>query len=120
MKTKTTKATKQDKAEATKAAKAAEAKLAPAKAKKTSAKETKAKKVSAIDAAAQVLAKAGQPMNTKDMIEAMAAQGLWSSPKGKTPHATLYAAILRELKVKKADARFKKVERGKFASTRRA
>ena len=90
------------------------------KAKKAKTDEAKAKKISAIDAAAKVLADAGQPMNTKEMIEAMATKGLWNSPKGKTPHATLYAAILRELKVKKADARFKKVERGKFAATGRA
>jgi hypothetical protein len=33
---------------------------------------------------------------------------------GKTPAATLYSAILRELKTKKGDARFRKTERGKF------
>jgi hypothetical protein len=27
-------------------------------------------------------------MNTKAMIEAMAAKGYWTSPGGKTPHAT--------------------------------
>ena len=42
-------------------------------------------------------------------------QGLWSSPNGATPAATLYSAILRELK--KGDAaRFQKTERGKFAA----
>jgi hypothetical protein len=41
---------------------------------------------------------------------------LWTSPNGLTPAATLYAAILRELKVKGADARFVKTERGKFAA----
>jgi hypothetical protein len=48
------------------------------------------------------------------MIETMAAKGYWSSPGGKTPGATLYSAILRELKVKGAEARFRKTERGKF------
>lgn len=116
MKTKSTKATKQGKA-----AKKSQDAASAVKAKKAATtKEAKAKKVSAIDAAAKVLANAGQPMNTKEMIEAMAAKGLWNSPKGKTPHATLYAGILRELKVKKADARFKKVERGKFAATGQA
>ena len=34
------------------------------------------------------------------MIEAMASQVLWKSPGGKTPHATLYAAIIREISAK--------------------
>lgn len=100
----------------TKAAKQGQAK--PAQGKKAKAAKAKGQ-LSAIDAAAQLLADEGRPMNTKDMIEAMAAKGLWTSPKGKTPHATLYASILRELKVKKGEARFKKVERGQFASSGR-
>ncbi len=54
--------------------------------------EQKPKRVSALDAAAQVLAKADGPMRAKELIAAMAEQGLWSSPTGKTPHATLYTA----------------------------
>ena len=79
-------------------------------------KEPKAKKTSALDAAAQVLAAAGEPMNTRQMIEAMAAKKLWTSPGGKTPHATLYSAILREINEKGKDARFMKTERGQFAA----
>jgi hypothetical protein len=45
----------------------------------------------------------------------MAAQGLWSSPAGKTPAATLYSALLKELQTKGDQARFVKTERGKFA-----
>lgn len=71
-------------------------------------------RLSAIDAAAQVLQKAKTSMRTKQMITAMAAQGLWSSPAGKTPHATLYSAILREIATKGAQARFRKVEHGQF------
>jgi hypothetical protein len=78
--------------------------------------KAKPKKLSAIDAAAKVLAEAKGPMNTKEMIDAMAAKGLWKSPGGKTPHATLYSAILREINTKGKDARFKKTERGKFAA----
>lgn len=74
-------------------------------------------KMSALDAAAKVLGEAGTPMNAKEMIEAMASKGYWTSPGGKTPHATLYSAILRELDTKGKDARFKKTERGKFAAT---
>ena len=77
--------------------------------------EPKPKRVGALDAAAQVLADAGQPMRAKEMIEAMAAKGLWSSPNGKTPEATLYAAILREISRKGDAARFRKVERGQFS-----
>src|SRR5438128_1797876 len=77
--------------------------------------ETKPKKLSAIDAAAKVLGEAGEPMNCQDMIKAMAEKGYWISPGGKTPHATLYSAILREIQTKGNDARFKKTERGKFA-----
>ena len=95
----------------------------PASKKTTPAKKTKAKpdakangKMSALDAAAKVLVDNKAPMNTKEMIEAMAAKGLWSSPGGKTPHATLYSAILRELATKGREARFKKTERGKFAA----
>ena len=78
--------------------------------------DAKAKKLSAIDAAAKVLATAKGPMNCMELIEAMAAKKLWTSPGGKTPHATLYSAILREIQTKGKDARFKKAERGKFTA----
>jgi hypothetical protein len=81
---------------------------------KKPASEPKPKRVSAIDAAAQVLRKSGQAMRSQDMIAAMTEQGLWSSPNGKTPHATLYSAILREIDTKGAASRFRKIERGKF------
>jgi hypothetical protein len=76
-----------------------------------------AKRVTALDAAARVLAEVGKPMSSGEMIEEMAAKKYWSSPSGKTPAATLYAAILREMKTKGKEARFKKTERGKFAAT---
>jgi HB1, ASXL, restriction endonuclease HTH domain len=91
------------------------AKKAP-KAAKAAKKAAKPKKLSALDAAAKLLGETGQPMNCQEMIEAMAKKGLWTSPGGKTPHATLYSAILRELKAKGKEARFKKTERGKFAA----
>jgi len=77
-------------------------------------KAAKPKKLSLIDAAAKVLADAGEPMNAKQMVEAVTEQGLWTPGAGKTPHATLYAAISREIQKKGADARFTKVERGQF------
>ena len=75
-----------------------------------------AEKLSALDAAAKVLADAKEPLNTKQLIEQMAAKGLWTSPGGKTPHATLYSAIAREIQVKGKEARFTKTERGHFAA----
>jgi len=78
----------------------------------------KPKRVSALDAAAQVLAKAEKPMRAQDLIAAMAEQGLWSSPNGKTPSATLYAAMLREARDKGSASRFHKVDRGMFATNR--
>ena len=71
-------------------------------------------KLSCIDAAAKVLAEAKEPMTTKAMIEAMAAKKYWTSPGGKTPAATLYSAILREINTKGTESRFKKADRGLF------
>jgi hypothetical protein len=87
--------------------------------KKQSKKEKPAapKKLSALDAAAQVLSENGGSMTTKELIETMAAQKLWESPNGKTPAATLYAAILREITTKGPASRFQKTEPGKFVAS---
>ncbi len=76
-----------------------------------------AEKLSALQAAVRVLAEAGRPMTCREMIDAMAAKGYWSSPAGKTPANTLYAAILRELQTKADQSRFRKVDRGRFDLT---
>jgi hypothetical protein len=73
-----------------------------------------ANKLSALDAAAKVLGESGQAMNCQQLIAAMAAQGYWSSPKGRTPASTLYSALLREIQTQGANARFLKTQRGKF------
>ncbi len=73
-------------------------------------------KMSALDAAAKVLCESKQPLRSGELIEQMAAQGYWKSPGGKTPAATLYAAIMREINMKGQDARFKKTDRGLFAA----
>lgn len=89
------------------------------RAKTTKAKkidEAKDKKLSAIDAAAQVLSASKEPMNAKELIEAMMAKSLWTSPGGQTPWATLYSAIIREIALKGKESRFVKTERGKFAA----
>jgi hypothetical protein len=96
---------------ATTSKQAAVTETAPAKA----TAKPKTKKLSGLDAAAKVLAETGQAMTCAALIEAMAAKGYWTSPGGKTPSATLYSAILKELKTKGANARFKKTDRGQFA-----
>ncbi len=79
------------------------------------ARSKKAKRLSALDAAARVLAKAGKPMRALELIAVMAERGLWKSAAGKTPHATLYAAMMREARDKGRESRFRKVDRGQFA-----
>ncbi|MCC7293572.1 MAG: winged helix-turn-helix domain-containing protein [Phycisphaerales bacterium] len=81
------------------------------KAVKTS---TDGKPLSGLDAAAKVLADAGQPMRARELVNTMIERGLWKSG-GKTPHATIYAAMIREIAAKKNAARFRKTDRGLFA-----
>ena len=75
------------------------------------------KSLSLIDAAAQVLAKQGEPMRCQAIVDAAIEQELWQTRSGKTPANTLYAAILREIKTKGATggSRFIKADRGQFA-----
>jgi hypothetical protein len=80
------------------------------------AKPPRVKRVSALDAAAKLLAGASKPMSAGDLIEQMEAKKLWTSPGGKTPDATLSAAIGREIKALGKDARFKKADRGLFSA----
>ncbi len=100
------------------ATKRASKKQASAMRTKSAAKAKKAPKasgkMSALDGAAKVLDEAKEPMSCKNMIEAMAAKGYWTSASGKTPANTLYSAILREIGTKGKEARFKKADRGKF------
>jgi hypothetical protein len=85
--------------------------------KAKAAKKTKGpKKPSLLDLAAEVLAKAGKPMGCKEIVEAVLAGGKWTT-KGRTPAATLYSAVIREIADRSRGSRFKKVERGQFAAT---
>ncbi len=77
--------------------------------------EKKPRKLSGLDAAAQVLAEAGKPLNCLDIMEAIIKKRLWGTT-GKTPHATLSAAMSREITKKGKDSRFVKAGRGLFAS----
>lgn len=74
------------------------------------------KRHSGLDAAARVLKEAGKPMKVKAVVETMLAKGYWQTG-GKTPWATMYSAITREIGLKKGESRFKKTGRGTFAST---
>jgi hypothetical protein len=92
------------------------AKLKIKRAPKGAGQEQKpAKKLSQIAAAVEVLRDSGEPMTCKAMVEVMSAKGLWTSPAGKSPDATLYASILRELARRGKDARFVKAAPGRFA-----
>lgn len=93
---------------------------------KTTAKPA-AKRLSALDAAAQVLQalpakEARTGLSSQELIDRMAAAGLWSSPGGRTPAATLYAAMIREIAAKGIHSRFVRLEstdgaRGRFAAS---
>jgi hypothetical protein len=104
------------------AARQKRAAAAPAKTPKApkpkEAKTTKTKRISLLEAAATVLADTKAPMQAKALVDAVVERGMWKPGAGKTPHATLYAAIVREIAEKGKDARFRKVERGRFGTTR--
>jgi len=74
----------------------------------------KPKRVSGLDLAAKVLADAKEPLQAKAIAERAIAAG-WQTT-GKTPHATLYAAMIREIAKKGKGSRFKKTDRGLFAT----
>ncbi len=77
-----------------------------------------AKRPSGLDLAAKALEMAGQPLNAQQLAAATIELG-WPTS-GKTPHATLYAAVIREIAAKGRDSRFTKTDRGLFASNRKA
>ena len=113
MATKTTTRKKSPTRKAT--AKKAASKTAPTNKPRAKTASANGKKLSAIDAAAKVLSETGDPMDCRTLIATMASKKYWSSPGGKTPHATLHAAVTREIKNKKGESRFKKTDRGRFA-----
>ena len=87
-------------------------------------KSQPSKRLSALDAAAQLLAglsksEVSTGITAPDLIERMAKARLWSSPGGKTPAATLYAAMVREITRKGAASRFLRLAPGRFAPSGR-
>jgi hypothetical protein len=73
-------------------------------------------RLSALAAAAKVLGETGTALTCRELVGAMAAKGYWTSPGGKTPEATLHAAIRTEIKKKGDTARFYKAAPGRFAA----
>ena len=73
------------------------------------------RRVTLLDAAAQVLDNVMEPMGAKAIWRAIVEKSLWSSPNGgKTPYATLPAAIMRDMAAKGTGSRFAKAGRGLF------
>ncbi|MBS0189662.1 MAG: hypothetical protein JSR52_00800 [Planctomycetes bacterium] len=86
---------------------------------KASVKATTRSRISALDAAAKILGglsttDAAAGLEVKDLIGHMARTRLWKSPGGKTPCATLYSALIREIKARGSESRFRRVSPGKF------
>ncbi|MCL2648083.1 MAG: winged helix-turn-helix domain-containing protein [Phycisphaerales bacterium] len=82
---------------------------------KKNAGEPKAKKPSGLDAAYEVLKANGGPMTCKAIVDEMLAKGMWTT-NGRTPAATIYSAMLREIDNKPGESRFTKTGRGLFAA----
>jgi hypothetical protein len=76
----------------------------------------KASKPGALSGAAEVLKTAAKPMTAAELWSELHRRGLWASS-GRTPEATIYAAIIREIAAKGEASRFRKAERGKFEAT---
>jgi hypothetical protein len=70
-----------------------------------------------LDAAATVLTGSPEPMGCKQLVAEMLKRKLWST-KGKTPAATIGAALGRDIQQKKDRSRFRKVGPGRFALRR--
>jgi hypothetical protein len=77
---------------------------------------TTTKPITGLDAAATVLRDAGEPLDVKTVLARMLERGLWKTS-GKTPAATIYSAIIREISGKGSNSRFQKSDRGRFTAT---
>ena len=83
---------------------------------KSKSKPKKRTGMSMLTAAAVVLEENPKPMKVNEIVESMADRGLWTSPGGKTPQATLAGAIGTEIKKKGDRSRFAKAGVGLFTS----
>ena len=82
---------------------------------KTKAERPDSKKFSGLDAAHIVLQDAAEPLNIRQIMDRINERGLCKLG-GKTPWATVVAAILREIKFKNGNSRFVKPGKGLFAA----
>lgn len=68
------------------------------------------KPMSGLDAAASVLRSERRAMSAKDLVAAIQERGLAPNLGGKTPHATIYAAMVTEISKRGVASRFKRGE----------
>lgn len=88
----------------------------PGKKNRPRVKKVKVPYVSQLDAAYVALSKAPEPLSIPDLLAAIKKGGLWKSENGKTPGATLSAALIREIAKKGSDSRFRKTAPGRYAA----
>ena len=89
---------------------------AVSKPKSESSKGGKPKgQMSGINAAYTVLKESGEAMNIRQIMEQINERGLANLP-GKTPSATISAAIQRDIKTKGEASRFMKADKGMFSA----
>lgn len=88
-------------------------KKAVKKATSKKAQKSSANKMPLLDATFEVLKKQA-PLTCKELIERMTEAGLWKS-EAATPANTLHAALSKEIRIKGKEARFEKVDRGRFS-----
>ncbi|MFW5828621.1 MAG: winged helix-turn-helix domain-containing protein [Planctomycetota bacterium] len=73
-----------------------------------------AAKTSLLEAAIAVMQQHDEAVGTKQIIGEVIDGGLWTTT-GRTPEATLYSALIREIRQKGEASRFRKTGRGRFA-----
>lgn len=71
--------------------------------------ELKERKPSGLDAAVRVLREADKPMKMDEAVKVALEKECWQTG-GKTPAATVYAAVIREIAAKGAESRFRRAE----------
>lgn len=70
-------------------------------------------RMSAVEAAFHVLAEAGEELNYEDITRRIFAKRLWKTD-GRTPSATVLAAINNEMNTKHNESRFRRTKPGVY------
>lgn len=68
----------------------------------------------ALQAAELVLMEMGKPLHCRELVQVMLSKGLWTT-KGRTPAATLYVALRRDMNGKGSDSRLRHAGKGLFS-----